>query len=158
MIQTSPFQSKPASTFAVPHFPSLRKESLRDTGIAVAISIIFFSGRGRASKLAVGTGHFPSPFSCTRAPLAVFSLSDIAIPSQVVGAAVTILAALRQRRVHALLTLRKKEAARTASFMLVGRELDFPPHGPAQIRQIQPIPLFFFRLNILLLLQLFLDS
>jgi hypothetical protein len=73
----------------------------------------------------------------------VFSLSDIAIPSQVVGAAVTILAALRQRRVHALLTLRKKEAARTASFKLVGRELDFFPHGTAQIQQIQPVLLFF---------------
>ena len=73
----------------------------------------------------------------------MFSLIDIPISFQDVGAAVAILAALRQPRVRALLVSRKKEAARTASFMLVGRELDFPPHGTAQIRQIQPIPLFF---------------
>ena len=68
---------------------------------------------------------------------------DIPIPSQVVGAAVASIAVLRQRRVRALLVSRKKEAARTASFKLVGRELDFFPHGTAQIQQIQPVLLFF---------------
>ena len=103
----------------------------------------FSSGRGHASKLAVGSGHLSPPFSCTRAPLAVFSLTDIPNSFQVVGAAVFTVAALRQCRVHALLGSRKKEAARTASFKLVGRELGFLPHGTAQIRQIQPVTPFF---------------
>ena len=101
------------------------------------------SGRGHASKLAVGAGHLSPPFSCSRAPIAVFSLMDIPNSFQVVGAAVSTVAALRQCRVHALLGSRKKEAARTASIKLVGRELGLLPHGTAQIRQIQPVLLFF---------------
>ena len=54
-----------------PLHPRLRNRtgSLR---IELDTSIPFFSGRGHASKLAVGTGHLSPPFSCTRAPLAVF--------------------------------------------------------------------------------------
>ena len=87
----------------------------------------------------------------------MFSLIDIPISFQDVGAAVAIVAALRQRRVRALLVSRKKEAASTASFKLVGCELGFFPHDTAQIQQIQPVLLFFSRLLILLLLELFLD-
>jgi hypothetical protein len=86
----------------------------------------------------------------------VFSLIGIPISFQDVGAAVAILAALRQRRVRALLVSRKEKPARTASLKLVGRELGFLPHGTAQL-QPDPAHCLFLRLFILLLLDLFLD-
>ena len=75
----------------------------------------FLSGRGHASKLAVGTGDLSPPFSCTRAPLAVFSLVDN--PDSFLGhrSRRAVLAELPYRTPSSLCLTKKKEAARTAS-------------------------------------------